>query len=256
MPDQVGDYMFSSWYGDNATGYVLANHARELGYETAWLHLSPDTQYTQKLPGYFGESFEAAGGEVLGETSYSIDQQDFSAHTTEWANLDPAPDVIFTSTYEPQLQALLQQYEAAGVESHFFAAEGMDTAASFELPNDVIEGVVYTTAGFEEPGSPLAEFNDKYEQEYGEHPGSVFPAVGYDLAQIIAAAVTEAGTTEPTAVRDGLANLEGVQGATGTITYAGTNGMPIKQVALLEVKSAEPSLIELVVPDADAIPAP
>jgi branched-chain amino acid transport system substrate-binding protein len=256
MPEQVGEYMFSSWYGDNATGAVLADYARELGYETAYLHLSPDTQYTQKLPEYFAEAFEAAGGTVVGQDNYGIEDQDFSATTTTVANLDPAPDVFFTSTYEPQLQALLQQYQSAGIETHFFAAEGMDTPASFELPDEVIEGVVYTTAGFEEPGSPLAEFNDKYEAEHGEDPGSVFPAVGYDLAKIIEAAVTAAGTTEPTAVRDALANLEGVEGATGTITYRGTNGMPVKQVALLTVEGGEPTLVRLVTPDAEAIPAP
>ena len=38
LPELVGDYMFSSWYGDNVTGYTLAKYAIEQGYETAWLH--------------------------------------------------------------------------------------------------------------------------------------------------------------------------------------------------------------------------
>src|SRR3972149_4908621 len=63
MTDIVGDYMFGSWYGDNVTGYVLARYARDLGYETAYLHLSPDTTYTNDLPENFGRAFEALGGE-------------------------------------------------------------------------------------------------------------------------------------------------------------------------------------------------
>ncbi len=256
LPDLVGDCMFSAWFGDNVTGYVLARHARELGYETAWLHLSPDTSYTQKLPEYFGEAFEAAGGEVLGQTNYDLDQQDFSADITNLASEAAQADVLFTSTYEPTLAAFLQQYRAADVAPHFFAAEGMDTPTMFELPDETINGVVYTTAGFEEPGSALAEFNDKYEEEHGEHPGSVFPAVGYDLAKVIEAAVTEAQSTEPAAVCEAIGELENVEGATGTITYKGTNGMPVKQVALLEVVDGEPQLIELVTPDSAEIPAP
>ena len=256
LPELVGDYMFSSWYGDNVTGYTLAKYAIEQGYKTAWLHESPDTAYTIKLPGYFGTAFEALGGKVIGRTNFALDQQDFSADLTNLKNQDPAPDVTFTSSYEPGLAALLQQYRAAGLKPAFFAAEGMDTPTMFQLPPDVINGVVFTTAGFETPGSPLETFNNKYEEVYGENPGSVFPAAGYDLAKVIASAVAAAGSSEPAKVRDALANLESVEGATGTITYKGTNGMPVKAIALIKVTNGQKELISVTVPDAAALPAP
>jgi branched-chain amino acid transport system substrate-binding protein len=193
---------------------------------------------------------------VLGRTNYTLDQQDFSADLTNLQNQDPQPDVIFTSTYEPTLAAFLQQYRASGLKPAFYAAEGMDTPTMFELPPSVINEVVFTTAGFETPGSPLAEFNARYKSKNGVDPGSVFPAVGYDLAKIIEAAVTAAGSTEPAKVRDALANLENVQGATGSITYKGTNGMPVKAVALLRVVDGKKELISVDVPDASKIPQP
>ena len=97
---------------------------------------------------------------------------------------------------------MLQQYRAAGLTPAFFAAEGMDTPTMFQLPPDVINGVVFTTAGFETPGSPLEAFNNKYKTVYGENPGSVFPAAGYDLAKVIASAVAVAGSSEPAKVRE------------------------------------------------------
>jgi branched-chain amino acid transport system substrate-binding protein len=256
LPNLVGEFMFSSWYGDHVTGYVLAKYAIEQGYKTAWLHFSPDTAYTTKLPEYFGAAFEAAGGKVIGRTVFGMEQQDFSADLTNLQSQDPMPDVIFTSSYEPLLAAFLQQYRAAGLAPAFFAAEGMDTPTMFELPDEVINGVVFTTAGFETPGSTLEAFNNKYESVYGEDPGSVFPAVGYDLAHIIAAAVTAAGSTDAVKVRDALANLENVQGATGAITYKGTNGMPVKAIALMKVVDGEKELISVSVPDAAALPTP
>lgn len=256
LPELVGDFMFSSWYGDHVTGYVLAKHAIEQGYKTAWLHVSPDTAYTTKLPEYFGAAFEAAGGKVIGQTVFGMEQQDFSADLTNLQAQEPVPDVIFTSSYEPVLAAFLQQYRAAGLKPAFYAAEGMDTPTMFELPDDVINGVVFTTAGFETPGSTLEAFNNKFEETYGEDPGSVFPAVGYDLAHIISAAVTAAGATEPVKVRDALAGLENVQGATGAITYEGTNGMPVKAIALMQVVDGDKQLISVTVPDAAALPAP
>jgi branched-chain amino acid transport system substrate-binding protein len=256
LPELVGDFMFSNWYGDNVTGYVLANYARELGYETAYLHLSPDTAYTQKLPEYFAEAFEEAGGRVLGQENYAIDQQDFSASVTRLQNLDPKPDVIFTSAYGAQLSSFLQQFRAANVDIAFFAAEGMDDPSILELPPDVIDGVVFTSAGFEEPGTPLAEFNGKFEERYGEPAGSVFPAAGYDLAKVIEAAVTAAGSTDPAAVRDAIAELADVQGATGPITYTGTNGMPVKTIALQEITNGEKTLISVPEVDPATLPAP
>jgi branched-chain amino acid transport system substrate-binding protein len=256
LPDIVGDYMFSNAYGDNITGTILGQYARELEYETGQLHLSPETAYTQKLPEYFGEVFEANDGEVLGETTFELDQQEFGADLTNLNNLSPQPDVLFTSAYAPTLPAFLQQYRSAGVEIPFFAAEGMDTEEVLGLPKNVIEGVVYTTNGFPQEDSPLAEFNEKYEAEHGKDPDSTFPAVGYDLAKVIEAAVTEAGTDDPTAVRDALAGLENVEGATGPITYAGTNGMPIKRVALMQIKNGEPELIRYVEPEPDDVPEP
>jgi branched-chain amino acid transport system substrate-binding protein len=256
LPGLVGNYMFSNWYGDNVTGYVLGNYARELGYETALLHESPDTAYTLKLPEYFGTAFEAAGGKVVKRVTYAIDQQDFSADVTNIKNLNPQPDVSFTSTYEPQLPAFLQQYRAADIGIKFFAAEGMDTPTILKLPADVINGVVYTTAGFPQPGTPLQAFNDKYKAKYGSDPGSVFPAAGYDLAKIIEAAVKAAGGTDPTKVRDAIAALKDVQGATGPITFAGTNGMPIKTIVLLKIENGKPVLIREEHPDASKLPKP
>jgi branched-chain amino acid transport system substrate-binding protein len=256
LPNLVGDYMFSSWYGDNVTGYTLANYAIKQGYKTAWLHESPDTAYTIKLPEYFAQAFEAAGGKVIGRTNFALDQQDFSADLTNLKSQNPQPEVIFTSEYEPGLAAFLQQYRAAGLAPVFLAAEGMDTPTMFQLPKDVISGVVFTTAGFETPGSPLEAFNKKYKAKYGEDPGSVFPAAGYDLAKVIEAAVMAAGSVDPAKVREGIANLENVAGATGALTYKGTNGMPVKSIALLKVVDGKKELISNTVPDAAALPKP
>ena len=55
-------------------------------------------------------------------------------------------------------------------------------------------------------------------------------ALGYDLAKIIEAAVTAADSVEPAKIRDALANLENVQGATAIISYKGGDGTPTRPV--------------------------
>jgi branched-chain amino acid transport system substrate-binding protein len=65
---------------------VLAAYAREQGFERVWLLKSPDSAYTLGGPEYFGAAFEALGGEVIGESLYSLNQPDFSAIVTTRAN--------------------------------------------------------------------------------------------------------------------------------------------------------------------------
>lgn len=255
LPQEVGNYMFSSFPGDNVQATVSATHAREQGYETAFIFYSPDTAYTEKLPEYFAEVFEREGGEVVGRTTYSFGQQSFGSVVSEIKNLDPQPDVIMTSAYEPEFPAFIRQLRSAGVDIPVIESDGIDSPTTFEL-GDVVEGVVFTTAGFPKPGSPLEEFNEKYEEEYGEDPGTIFAGVGYDLATVIDAAVTEADSTDPTAIRDALASLSGIEGVTGTISYEGGGGMPIQDIALIKVEDGERKLIANVMPDRSDIPEP
>jgi len=90
----------------------------------------------------------------------------------------------------------------------------------------------------------------------GNASETVFNAVGYDLVKVLEAAVLAAGSTEPQAIRDAMANLENVQGATSLISYAGTDGMPVRQVSMIRVSGGERELVGQPAPDPALIPAP
>ena len=255
LPAAVGPYMFSNYTADNIQGAVLAQYAREQGYENAYVLLSRDTPYTEKLPEYFGEAFEAMGGAVVAVGEYTMGQQDFSAEVTNIASLDPRPDVIQTSAYEPDFPAFLKQLRAAGVDTPVLGSDGIDSPTTFGL-GDVAEGVVFSNAGFASPGSPLEAYEMAYEEKYGEPNDTVFTATGYDLAMVIAAAIEAAGSTDGAAVRDAWDNLENVQVATGAITYKGQDRVPVRVVALNMVSGGERVHVGDFSPDPSTIPAP
>jgi len=255
LPEIGGDYMFSNFPGDNVQAAVSAKWAYDEGFRTAWIVYSLDTQYTT-MPLYFRDVFEKLGGEMLGESTNTIGQQDFSAIATTIAAQDPQPDVVMTSAYEPDFPSLLRALRAAGVTSQIIGSDGIDSPTTFSL-GDVGEGVVFTTAGFATEGSALEGFDKAFEAKYGSAPETIYSAVGYDLIKVIEAAVIAAdGSTDPKAIQQAMANLENVQGATGLITYKGTNGMPIRQVSLIRVKDGGRELVGQPTPDADLIPAP
>ncbi len=255
LPMIGGEYMFANFPGDNVQATVSATWAHEQGYQNAYIIYSPDSQYTT-MPLYFAEVFEKLGGTMLGQDTHTIGQPDFSAIATRIAALSPQPDVIMTSSYEPDFPSMLRALRAAGVTSQMIGSDGIDSPTTFSL-GDTGNGVVFTTAGHAVEGSPLAAFNAKYEAITGHPSETVFNAVGYDLIKVIEAAVIAAdGSTDPKALRDAIAGLENVQGATSLITYKGTDGMPVREVTLIRVNGTERELVGQPSPDAALIPSP
>lgn len=255
LPMIGGDYVFANFPGDNVQATVSAKWAFDQGHRSAYIVFSPDSQYTS-MPLYFADVMKKLGGAVVGEDTYSLGQQDFSAIATRIASLSPQPDVIMTSAYEPDFPSLLKALRAAGVKSQVIGSDGVDSPTTFSL-GDVAQGLVFTTAGHATKGSALEVFNKLYKDKTGKESQTVFNAVGYDLIKVLeAATIAAGGSTKSEDIRNALANLEGVRGATSLITYKGTNGMPVREVTLIRVKDGKRDLVGQPAPDASLIPAP
>lgn len=255
ITDAVGDYMFGTYPADNGQATLLAQHAIGKGYKSAYILKSPDSAYTLRLPEYFAEVFAKLGGTVAGEGSYTLGQQDFAAEVTKIAAMDPQPDVIMTAAYEPDFPAFLKALRGAGVTAPVLGSDGIDSPTTTGL-GAIADGIVHTTAGFPSDGTPLADFYARYEAATGARPETVYVATGYEIAYILDAAVTAAGTLDGPALRDALANLEGVAVLTGTVTYKGTNRMPLRDVTLVEIQGGARQPILTATPDAALVPAP
>jgi branched-chain amino acid transport system substrate-binding protein len=247
-------FIFANAPADNMQGAVQAIYARDQGYQTVYLLKSPDIEYTL-MPDYFGATFEKLGGTVVGEGVYSLGQPDFSSEVTKIKSLDPQPDVIMTAAFEPDFPAFIRALRAAGVTIPVIAGDGIDSPTTFAL-GDVVNGVVFTTSGFLEPGTALAAFNEKYKAFHGSESETIINALGWDLAKVLEAAVTAADSTDGIAVRDAIAGLDKVAGSMGEITFKGTNGTPLRPVVLIKIVDGERSFVSRTIPDADLIPAP
>ncbi|MCY6381808.1 ABC transporter substrate-binding protein [Hoeflea prorocentri] len=255
LPLSAGEYMFGNFPGDNLQSAVSAQYARDTGYDTAFILYSEDSSYTQ-LPLYFKEVFEGLGGKVSGEAVYNLGQQDFSAIVTTIGSLDPAPDVIMTAAYEPDFPAFIRQLRASGVNIPVIGSDGIDSPTTFSL-GDVAEGVVFSTAGFAEEGNPLSTFYKAYEKKFNRPSETIYTALGYDIMQVIAAAIMKAGSTDGAALRDAISGLENVQGAAGSITYAGREDrMPLRDVTLVRVKGGDREFVRQETPPGDLVPKP
>ncbi|HTN98533.1 MAG TPA: ABC transporter substrate-binding protein, partial [Nordella sp.] len=151
--------------------------------------------------------------------------------------------------------AFIKQLRAAGVTSPVLGSDGIDTPTIAGL-GDVVDGVIHSSAGLPSPGTPLEAFAKKFTEKTGKPFDTVYIANGYEIGLIIDAAVKAAGSLDPQALRDAVANLKDVQGVTGKITYAGTDRMPSRDIALVELKGGTRSLVKTATPNPADVPAP
>lgn len=249
-----GDYMFINCTPDNLQGGVLAKYAADKGYKKALILISRDTPYTQKLPEYFAAAFKKQGGELVGTVEYKLGQQDFAAEVTKIKSMDTQPDVIMTSAYEPDFPSFLKQLRSAGINTPVLGSDGLDSPTIWGL-GSVSEGIVFTNAGFPVDGSSLSKFQNDYKEYFGEDSQTSFNATGYDIIKVIEAAViANGGKTDGQSIRDSIDSLKDVPVATGNITYAGMNRVPIRSVALNEIKGGEKTYVDTVILPPNEIP--
>ena len=227
-------------FGDNVQAAAAAEYALEQGMKTAYTLTSPDLSYTERLPEFFKDAFENGGGTVVGNDTFTIGQQDFAAQVTKIAALDPAPDMVYTGMFPPDIAVFVRQLRAAGVESALYGADGCDQQPLIDQAGKDADGIVFTTHGYPTPGSRFEEFVTGLEEFQGKPPEApALATTGGDVIEVIKAAVEKAGSTDPKAIGDALAELEGIEVVNGTITYKGTNGVPAKTVAIVEVEDGQ-----------------
>ena len=234
---QVGPHVFGSYPADNQQATVLAGYARDQGFEKVWLVKSPDSAYTLGGPEYFGEAFSALGGAVVGESSYSLNQPDFSAIVTTIQNADDAPDLIVTWAWEPDFPAFIRALRGAGLDTQVMGGDVLDTPTVRGL-GDVVDGVVHTSGGFPDEGSAYADFIARFTDATGTAPDNNYYVNGCDIAHMIEQAVAAAGGTDPAAVSEAMAGLDGGKGIMSDFTFAGTDRMPLRDVVVAKITGA------------------
>lgn len=235
-----GSPAFLAAFGDNAQAAAVAEYAlEEKGFKTSFYMTSPDLNYTSKNAEWFAEAFEQGGGRNLGSAKFAVGQQDFSAQVTRIANLNPQPDIIYASMFMPDAGTFVQQLRAAGVTSAIGGGDGFDNQAFIDFAKDAANGTIFSTHGFAEEGSSVAEFTEEVTAfNDGKAPDNVgLTALGGDALLLIKATVEAAGSIEPAAIAEALGNLEDVDVVTGTVTFAGTEGVPEKTVYVVEVEN-------------------
>ena len=111
--------------------------------------------------------------------------------------------------------------------------------------NTPLEGS-YFTRDFSVESPNAAEFVQAYTKMFMETPDGP-SSWGYDAMSLLAIAINNAETLDPTAIRDALANITGYQGAS-TISHFDENRHPVKSLSLHTIRNEQIVLYKVIGP--------
>ena len=231
LPQEIGNYQFMNVYGTVVEGKAMGQFAKQQGYKKACYFTSNDIEYTQSIIQNAQQTF---GGSTSCTQQFKLDQPQYTSQAAAIAAAKP--DVVMTSIFLPASVTFLKNLRAAGYSGPVIGDDGDDGVELFGA-GPAAKNFFAMTFGF--PTQPQTQaFVNVYKQKWGSAPAdTIFAALGGDAGILINQSVSNANSTKPSSVRDAMANLSNVQGATTSITYAGRNGLPKKNVFVIKTNT-------------------
>ena len=241
QPDK-GAFLMS--FSDPVQAAAAAEFAYGDGARTAVTFSSPDDAYFTNTTRAFSDAFVEAGGEVVRDFTFGMTDEDFSSQVNELASLDPAPDVLYTAMIMPSAGVLLEQLRSADLtDLKVIGADSFD-ATVIAKAGDVANGVSFTAHTFPRDDNGVGEFIDAA-REAGANTDTIsFVALASDVVKVFAHVAEETCSLDGAGLIDAINNLSDFEVTTGTVTYAGTNGVPEKDVVILTVENGEPAFTD------------
>jgi branched-chain amino acid transport system substrate-binding protein len=231
-------------FSDAVQAAAAAELATGEGATTAVTFSSPDDPYFTNTTAAFTDAFEEAGGEVVQDFTFSLTDEDFSGQVNELAGLDPAPDVLYTAMIMPGAGVLLEQLAAAGLDDlRVIGADSFDATVVWNA-GAVANGVSFTAHTFPRDDNGVQDFLDAADAAGVAIDTVSFGALASDVVKVFAAAVTATCSLDGPTLIETIAGFEDLEVTTGTVTYAGTNGVPEKDVVILTVEDGAPAFTD------------
>jgi branched-chain amino acid transport system substrate-binding protein len=243
---EVGDYIFRVCFIDPFQGLVMAKFAyNSLGVRRAAVLRDVRNDYSVGLADVFVENFRALGGTIVGDVSYSEGDTDFSAQITSLRA--SSPEAIFIPGYYTEVGLIARQVRQLGMTVPLLGGDGWDSPRLTEIGGQAMNDSYFSTHySPDDPDPQIQRFVTRYTERSGRPPDALV-ALGYDAASLLFDAIRRAGTTEPAAVRDALANTRDFAGVSGTISIDERRDA-VKPAVILRVVDGRYEYVETIEP--------
>ena len=193
----------------------------KLGYQRVAIIYDEIDSYSMDSYEKFRDTLTESGVKILITETFrsdDTDQGDDTDFSEQLARIkDANPDAIFIAAQQPELIRIQVKGRQLGISTEVPYITSL--ISDVENAGDAAEGAI-SFAGWistaDTPGNQA--FVQKYRATYGSEPNA-WTAQSYAAVYIIAAAIAEAQSTDPTAIQDALANTKNFDTVLGQFSF-------------------------------------
>lgn len=241
---EIGDYVFRNTLLDIFATPVVADWMiNQKKWKNIAIITSLNNGYSTALTPVFKKALEDKGGKIVLEESINDGETDFTAQITKLKQAKA--DVLVFTGYYTEAALLMNEAAKQNLDIHLIGGDGLYGQDLAKLGGSAVEEKVIFYCGFstDQPSPQTDKFLKAYRAKYKEDP-DMFSAQYYDAVMILAKAMTDAKSTDPSVFKNELAKLKDYPGVSGNTTFR-ADREPIKSpVCLTTIKDGKFSLVQ------------
>ena len=238
----IGDFVFRTILTTDVliTSGIKITQAG-LGYQKAEIIYDETDLFSADGAEVMSEALTANGVGVLTTETFQSGNTDFSEQLTRIKNLNP--DTVFVSALPPDKPKILIQARQLGVPDSVTFIINTLTTSDVQAAGDAAEGTIAFTSWVNTVDTPGNQaFIQSYRSKYGIEP-NIWAAQSYASVYILATAITDAQSTDATAIRDALANITDLDTILGAFSFDAAGDAVYDPIVLI-VKNGELQIFE------------
>jgi|GEM_PF-833842 len=233
----IGDFVFYTNLPESVIASNTIQRANEqFGLQRVVIMYDNSDAFTQSSKNAFQQALSDQNIEVVATLSFAGGDTDFSTQLAEIASLNP--DAIILSALAEEAANIIiqarQLAEGTSNEVRFIGGNSFDSPAFFALGGEATNGVISGTAwNVNNISGSNRQFVTDYQAAYGSLPDQL-AAQSYTAVWALATALRNADSTDRTAIRDALNDMDRIESPLGLFTFDDNRGpshLPVVQVA-------------------------
>lgn len=228
-------FVFRAIFTDTLQGEIIARFARQdLKAKRASVLYDIASPYNQGIAHVFKKNFTQLGGTVVAFEFYTTGERDFTQQLKKI--LGSKPDVLFLPNYENEVPLQAEQARRLNISATLLGSDAWGSLQ--ENDRRWLEGAYFSDQYVPDVDNAMTQgFVKRYQAAYGYEP-EANAAATYDSMGLLFRVIQKQGTTDPEAIRQGIANFGEYHGVTGTLNYHGT-GDPAVSVSILQIQNRQ-----------------
>lgn len=203
--------------GSDTEGAAMAEWVRAKHPEWSSVYVEKDTslEYSIDTAEYFKKRFEELGGKICGEEKFvGSSSLDLQPQMTKLSAAIGKCDAVYDGSWQPYGSQLIREIRAAGINKPIISNASVQGTTVDEVAGKNVSN--YYALAFAcdptfchgEVQPEIKKINEDFEAEFKESVANPYAYPGYYLANVVAEAFKNAGTTEGAAVAKALFSLK------------------------------------------------